>query len=157
MNKWIFFSLVALALASCGKSDNEAIIGKWRFSRMVANGVLVVSDDLTEQKQIVKQALSEVRSQLQEMNQSESDYTRKLKHDMDLMLRVTFEFTQDSTVLINSHTSKKVKQSVWRYRMEEPKKQLIIYEPNRTVIYSYSFKGNLLTLSDQRDSIVLRR
>ena len=157
MNKWIFFSLVALALASCGKSDNEAVIGKWRFSRMVANGVLVVSDDLSEQKRIVEQALSEVRSQLQEMNQSEDEYTKKLKHDMDLMLQVSFEFTKDSTVLINSNTSKKSKQSIWKYRLEEHKKQLVIYEPNRTVIYTYALNDDQLILSDQRDSIVLRR
>lgn len=157
MNKWILITLIGLTLVSCGKPDKEAVIGKWRFSRMVANGLLVVSDDKSEQQNIVELALKEVRSELHEMNQSESDYSKKLKHDMELMLRVTFDFKQDSTVLINSNSAKKNNQSIWRYRLEEPKKQLIIYEPNRTVIYTYALKNDQLTLSDQRDSIVLKR
>ena len=157
MNKWILITLLGLTLASCGKSDNEAVIGKWRFSRMVANGLLVVSDNQSEQQKIVDQALNEVRSELREMNQSDADYSKKLKHDMELMLRVTFDFKQDSTVLIKSNSSKKSNQTIWRYRLEEPKKQLIIYEPNRTVIYTYALKEDQLTLSDQRDSIVLKR
>jgi hypothetical protein len=152
-----FVMLIPLIFCACGKSDNEVVIGEWRFSKMVANGELVVSDDSSEQQKIVENALNDMRDQLKEMNQSEEEYTRKLKRDMALMLGVTFQFTQDSTVFIKSNTVKSSKRTTWRYRMEEPKKQLIIYEPERTVIYSYSLHDNLLTLSDQKDSIVLRR
>lgn len=157
MKQWILIAFIGLVLTSCGKSDNEAVIGKWRFSRMVANGLLVVSDVKSEQQKIVDQALNQVRSELRQMNQSDAVFTKKLKRDMELMLRVTFDFKQDSTVLINSKSSKKSNPTVWRYRLEEPKKQLVIYEPNRTVVYTYALKDDQLTLSDQQDSIVLKR
>ena len=74
-----------------------------------------------------------------------------------MMLKVTFDFTADSTVVVSSNSPKNASQSVWRYRLESEKKQLVIYEPTRTVIYTYALRDNLLTLSDDKDSIVFKK
>lgn len=157
MKHFLVLLLLAGLISACSQTDGEKIRGKWRFSKMVANRDLIVSDDPTEQQQIIDNAVYGMRDQLTNMNETEDAYAKKLRHDMELMLKVTFDFTADSTVVVSSNSPKNASQSVWRYRLESEKKQLVIYEPTRTVIYTYALRDNLLTLSDDKDSIVFKK
>jgi hypothetical protein len=152
MKHLLFLALVFVAL-SCTKSDSELLVGKWQFSRISSNGQVMVSDNPKEQKVIIDRAVKEMKKKLSLMNMTEATYRKAMKEDIDLMLKVTFEFKNDSTLIVSNNITQKLNESRWTYKINPTNKELTIDEEMRTIVYTYQIKDKRLIISEKKDKI----
>lgn len=152
MRHLLFLALVFVGF-SCTKPDSELLVGKWQFSRITSNGVTMVSDNPKEQKVIIDKAVKEMKDKLPLMNMSEATYRQAMKDDIALMLKVTFEFMKDSTLIVSNNIPQKLNESRWTYKINPDKKELTIDEKTRTIVYTYQIKDDRLIISEKKDKI----
>lgn len=152
MRHLLFLALVFVGF-SCTKPDSELLQGKWQFSKISSNGVTMVSDNPKEQKVIIDKAVKEMKDKLPLMNMTEASYRAAMKQDIDLMLKVTFEFLMDSTLIVSNNVPQKLNESRWTYKLDSNNKELTIDEQNRTIVYNYQLNDNRLIISEKKDKI----
>ena len=157
MKYTFLISILFPILFSCS-TDTESIIGEWKFSRVSKGKEVFVSNNLKEVKAIIDAAVRSKKQEFAQLNLSEKMYRTYMKRDIDLMLKVTFTFQENDTVVISSNsTDNPSEPTKWKYTMDEQKHLLTIQETDRTIPYTYQLKDKKLILKDGNDQVEFER
>jgi len=140
-------------LAACSKPDKEAIIGKWKFSRMEQNNIVLLSTDKTEEKKIVDRFVKQNKDLFKTTKMTESKFRENVKTEITNMLSVYFEFKADSTILVENNHPNVRSTDTWKYQINEDKKEMTVEEPNRKIVYKYELEDGKLTLKTDKEKI----
>ncbi len=144
---------VLLLLTACSKPDSEAIIGKWKFSRMEQNNVILLSTDKAEEKQIVDRFVKKNKDLFETTKMTEAKFRENVKVEISNMLNVYFEFRKDSTILVENNHPNVHSTDTWKYTVNEEKKEMTVEEPNRKIVYKYELEDGKLTLKTEKEKI----
>lgn len=151
--KLFLIAFITLVLVACGASDQEQLLGKWKFTRVEQGGKLLLSEDPKEEKAIISRMVNENRDRFSTLKMNESQIRQNLKEDMQLLLAVTFDFKNDSLLVIENNNPENQGTQNWDYKLNKEKKELTIKEPMQTNVYKYEFKEDRLILRSGKDRI----
>ncbi len=150
-------SLLFLLLISCSK-DSESIIGEWQFARVSKGKEVFVSNDPKEVENIIDAAVRSKKAEFAQLNIDEKTYRSYMKRDINLMLKVTFTFQDNDTVVIASNSAENPSEPTkWKYSLDDKKQVLTIQETDRTIPYTYDLSDNKLILKDGKDQVEFKR
>lgn len=152
MKLYTAFVLLIL-LSACSKPDNEAIIGKWKFSRMEQNKVVLLSTDKAEEKKIVDRFVKQNKDLFKTTKMTESKFRKNVQAEISNMLNVYFEFKTDSTILVENNHPNVRSTDTWKYTVNEKKKEMTVKETSREIVYKYELEDGKLTLKTANEKI----
>jgi hypothetical protein len=147
----ILIAFTALLFAACTKPDNELIQGEWQFNKVSKGKDVLVSSDAKEQKKIIDKAFNESAPYLQMMNMTEADFRKKMKGDIELMLKVTFKFDK-SNVTVANNNPKQPNSNKSKYKINTEKKEITIIEGANQIVYKYELNDEALVLTDPKEN-----
>jgi hypothetical protein len=146
----ILIAFTALLFTACTKPDDELIQGEWHFAKVSKGKDILVSSDEKEQKKIVDKAYKESAQYLEMMQMTEADFRKKMKEDIDLMLKVTFKFDKNNVTIANNNP-KNPSSTSSKYKLDVAKKELTIIENMNQIVYKYELSSDALMMTDVKD------
>ncbi len=151
--RFLIIALFSILLVACSGNDQEQLIGKWKFTRVEQKGKLLLSENEREEKAIIDRMIKENSERFANLSMTKSQIRTNLKEDMKLLLAVTFDFKNDSLLVIENNNPDNAGTENWDYSLNQEKKELTIKEPQQTNVYQYEFKENRLILRGGGDRI----
>jgi hypothetical protein len=156
--KQITLIFLLLILVACGKPDNEAVLGGWKFKEMYQDGKLVSTVDKAKQEKLID-SIIEVQGAMFEQQGMSKDFIRQqIKMGFDQVAKVTFLF--DKKELKFEVPENKEKISIGTYKLNDKTKK-ITFDEKKDPFFSgdltYELTDDQLILKSSKEKMVLTR
>lgn len=156
--KQITLIFLLLILVACGKPDNEAVLGGWKFKEMYQDGKLVSTVDKAKQEKLID-SIIEVQGAMFEQQGMSKDFIRQqIKMGFDQVAKVTFLF--DKKELKFEVPENKEKISIGTYKLNDKTKKMTFDEkkdPFFSGDLTYELTDDQLILKSAKEKMVLTR
>jgi hypothetical protein len=156
--KQITLIFLLLVLVACGKPDNEAVLGGWKFKEMYQDGKLVSTVDKAKQEKLID-SIIEVQGAMFEQQGMSKDFIRQqIKMGFDQVAKVTFLF--DKKELKFEVPENKEKISIGTYKLNDKTKKMTFDEkkdPFFSGDLTYELTDDQLILKSVKEKMVLTR
>ncbi|MFN5982673.1 MAG: hypothetical protein ACK46Y_08660 [Fluviicola sp.] len=156
--KQITLIFLLLVLVACGKPDNEAVLGGWKFKEMYQDGKLVSTVDKAKQEKLID-SIIEVQGAMFEQQGMSKDFIRQqIKMGFDQVAKVTFLF--DKKELKFEVPENKEKISIGTYKLNDKTKKMTFDEkkdPFFSGDLTYELTDDQLILKSAKEKMVLTR
>jgi hypothetical protein len=156
--KQITLIFLLLVLVACGKPDNEAVLGGWKFKEMYQDGKLVSTVDKAKQEKLID-SIIEVQGAMFEQQGMSKDFIRQqIKMGFDQVAKVTFLF--DKKELKFEVPENKEKISIGTYKLNDKTKKMTFDEkkdPFFSGDLTYELTDDQLVLKSAKEKMVLTR
>ena len=144
---WLF-SLLMLVLAACSGTDENALVGKWKYYRLEKNGTVFLSDDTSERRRIIDKHLNENAEFVKDVFK----FRENAEKEMDTRLDVSFELKADSTAIVSDFSQGADIQN-WKYVVDNDTKTISFITDDRTFNYDFKLEGDKLTFVDKANKL----
>lgn len=144
---WLF-SLLVLVLGGCSGSDENPLVGKWKYYRLEKDGTVFLSDDTSERRKIIDKHLNENDRFIKDVFK----FRENAEKEMDTRLDVHFELKADSTAIISDFTQGADIQN-WDYTVDEDAKTISFVTDDRTFQYDFKLERDMLTFVDKQNRL----
>lgn len=158
MMKKVLYLSILLVLVACGKPDNEAVLGGWKFKEMYQNGKLVSTIDKSKQEKLIDSIIDIQGAMFEAQGMSKDFIRQQIKMGFDQVAKVTFLF--DKKELKFEVPENKDKISIGTYKLNDKTKKISFDEkkdPFFSGDLSYELDGDQLILKSAKEKMILTR
>lgn len=148
MKYYWLFAFVLIALASCTGSNENPLVGKWKYYRLEKDGTVFLSDETAERRRIIDKHLNENDEFIKDVFK----FRENAEKEMDTRLDVFFDLKADSTAIVSDFTQGADIQN-WEYLVDNDAKKISFVTGDRTLTYTFKLERDMLTFEDKANRL----